>query len=171
MRNTATAGQLLGWAAIFLGAMAVVLAAFSSYDDLAWNLRAEARVARIAQGLSAVAAGVMFLLLGGLLETLLDLKDVALAEQQARREREGAAARQPVAAPGAAPGAAPRRYVHPPPDGAATPLPPRDEMVAQYGEEVGGRAWEAMEQARRNGLRIPADHAVAEARRDLGRMR
>lgn len=163
MRNTATAGQILGWAAIFLGAMAVLIAAFSGYEDTPWNLRADVRMARVAQGLSAIAAGIMFLLLSGILTTLLDLREDAQAERRTMRCRD-IEPQQIAAGP-------PSNVEQPAPQPTERPeeivIPSRFSMMAEYGREIGAEAWEVMAQAKMRGLRMTVENGVAEAKRRL----
>ncbi|GGJ14037.1 hypothetical protein [Neoroseomonas lacus] len=178
MRNTVFAGQLVGWLAIVGGAIVVLIGLTADQTDIDWRMRAAMRAGLVAQGLSGAAAGVVFLLLAGILGTLLDLRDDARAAQ-ARREAGARATardvRQAVTAPTARqqpitrspaswPASAPSNtggHIGDPPKVA---VPSRYDMMTRHGEALGAAAWELLSTAAKAGIALPEADAVRKVR-------
>lgn len=192
MRNTAVFGALLGWASLVIGAGCIAIGVFAGGSpdyaelarcerDLALGRRISPctappdRLLLLTAGGGAVASGMFFLLLSGILGTLLDMREDA---QKAAREREAEAwrAARPADAPtGVAPAAAhsATRYVKPgaalaPGGGIGDPpaiqVPSRFDMMTRHGESVGGPAWDLMRQAAKAGIALPEAEAVRKVR-------
>lgn len=194
MRNIAGVGALLGWASLILGAGCIAIGIFAGgnpdYAELARCERDLALGRRISPctappdrwlllsaGGGAVASGMFFLLLSGILGTLLDMREDA---QKAAREREAEAWRAARAADAPAgvapaPGHSATRYVKPgaalPPGGRigdppAIQTPSRFDMITRNGEAVGGPAWDLMRQAAKAGIALPEAEAVRKVREE-----
>lgn len=181
MHNLAGFGRLFGGLGLALGALLIAIGLFVKEDPIDRLARERCEIERsigrravpcppaggterpllLATGGSAIATGMLFLLLSGILATLVDIKDAQVA------------ARSHPPAPRAVPPPEPARYVSPgakPADGGrigdppAIPLPSRFEMITRHGEAIGGPAWDLMQQAAKAGIALPEADAVRKAR-------
>lgn len=189
MRNTAVFGALLGWASLVIGAGCIAIGVFAGgspdYAELARCERDLALGRRISPctappdrwlllsaGGGAMASGMFFLLLSGILGTLLDMREDA---QKAAREREAEAWRAARAADAPAGAESPTRYIKPGAplssggrigDPPAIQTPSRFDMITRHGEAVGGPAWDLMRQAAKAGIALPEAEAVRKVREE-----
>ncbi len=201
MRNTAGFGQLLGWVSVVLGAACIAIGIFAGgRPDYGALQRCETEVALgrrmspcesppdrivlLAFGGGAMTSGLFFLLLSGILTTLVDLREDA-QRQHANADAAARAAERMRGQPGDTPAATvPLRYTHSPGPadqaegriGDAPPitLPSRYEMMVRHGEAVGGPAPDAgrTEGRRRNaGIRGTAESAGRRGKARLGHLR
>lgn len=208
MHSLAWFGRLIGGLSVAAGALVIALALLSDSQegavrdfqrcemDRRLGIRAAPcpppaagvdRPLLIGAGAGAIASGVFFLLLSGILVTLVEMQ--GLLSEEIRRSREvgrpvptsftPATASAPPAQPGGryvnprfapAPGQPPDRYINPKyaPPADAPGMPSRFAMIADHGQLVGGRAWDIMEGARQKGITVPVEDAVREAKRQQG---
>lgn len=172
MQSTVTMGRAAGWLGLVGGAALIATGVLTNPSAVAQiendrcqfeqrmgrrvtpcpTLEAPERTVLLAAGGGAMASGAFFLLLAGILGTLLGIREDA---QAAERERAAAATRS--ASPPPPPG--PQHIGDPP----AVSIPSRFDMITRHGEAVGGRAWDLMRQAQLRGHRLPEDEAVRNA--------
>lgn len=180
MRNTVTGGRIFGAAAIAFGTAAIAAGAFGGESAAERRDRELCEIRRgmtpalicpatpgldrpmlVAGGAGLAATGMGFLLLAGILATLLDLRDTARARAaQADRARplNAHAATTPARLDR---GPAPADMVKPPPS--------RFEYLMRYGEALGSAAWQRAEAAQQAGRPMSMEQAVAEARAELAK--
>lgn len=160
MDSTAGFGRFVGWACIALGAAAVAVGAMADTEL--------ARVQLLTAGFSAVGAGVLFLLLAGILATLVQIQQGQDARRYEREYAAQAAARRlPREAPPA--GMAPARYAHPAETKPASAAPTRFELQQRYGEPLGNAAHALIHAAGQRGETLGEQEAVTAARAELAR--
>ena len=167
MQDTARFGRLIGWVSIVCGAavVAIGLLAESPQGAIAEFERCEAqrrigirsspcvmpagtdKVVVLAAGFGGIASGVFFLLLSGILTTLLEIK-AGQADKERRRDPQPRLQTAPEVAP---------TY-------RALALPTRFEMQQRYGEALGNRAWALMDRGLREGEPLTEQDAVIKAR-------
>jgi hypothetical protein len=191
MEQTAGFGRLVGWVSIVVGGAAVIIglivespaAALAEFERCMANLRGGFRSAPclppassadklllIGAGLGSIVSGVFFLLLSGILTTLLAIQADQRETRRAQERASEAAAfdHRRAAQTGAAPpsGPAPARYVHPPPP-RKTEMPTRFVMQQRYGEALGNRAWALLDKYAREGQPLTEQEAVEAARAEI----
>jgi hypothetical protein len=192
MENTAGFGRLIGWISIVAGGAALFIGllisspegAMAEFERCLSQQRLGLRhapcppppasgdkVLLIAAGMGSIASGVFFLLLSGILTTLVAIQ---ADQREARRvqERAGEAAafdQRRAAQGGTAPpaGPAPARYVHPPAPAKRPNIPTRFEMQQRYGEALGNRAWAMLDKYTREGEPLTEQDAVEAARAEI----
>jgi hypothetical protein len=151
--------RILAMATLALGGIGLLIGAVTLAQTLAAEEPLQAIVLRLRAatllggGLGTMVLGAALLVLDDLRRDLRDLREDLM---RARRSR-----------PAARAGGQPRQGGPAVAWGAAT-LPPRIELVTRYGEQTGGRAWEIMRQARRDGAPVSESEAVARARAEHG---
>ncbi|MBR0653386.1 hypothetical protein GXW78_27295 [Roseomonas terrae] len=129
-------------------------------------------------GLSAIGGALGLLFVAALLIGLDDMRDelrqinagLALLLSSAKAEP-ARPVYQTSAPPPPRPAVASRAELPPPaprPDD-PDPLMPRAEMIAKYGEQLGGSAWDLMRLGRTAGLRIPEADAVAKVKAETAK--
>jgi hypothetical protein len=181
MHNTASLGRLLGWVSIALGVIALLLAllvespevARADFERCLSQIRLGLRQAPcppptgiftvpalLGGGIATIASGVFFLLLSGILATLLDIRDDQRAQSRAAGRDAGRTAWT-------------QRTARLPPDPAANEpaprraLPTRFDMQQRHGERLGNAAWALMDKGLREGQPISEADAVQEARSSM----
>jgi hypothetical protein len=178
MQNTAGFGRLIGWISIVMGAAALLIAmlvdspevARAEFERCMAQIRMGFRQATcpppttmltqpilIGAGAGALAAGAFFLLLSGILATLVEIRDDQRAQHRSPEWGAGRAS------------AALRSGRLPPDHTANAPapkraLPTRFEMQQRYGERLGNLAWAMMDTALREGDPVSEADAVQRAR-------
>jgi hypothetical protein len=175
MDNTAAFGRLIGWISIVLGLAALVIGALitspegalAEFERCTTQQRLGIRhapcpppaasgdkVLLIAAGAGSIASGVFFLLLAGILTTLLAIQ---ADQREARR----------TALAGTPPSARPAVPLFPPAPPRGPQLPTRFAMQQRYGEQLGNRAWHFMDKGAREGAPLSEPDAVQAARSEM----
>ena len=143
MRGTAAAGTFIGWVSVAIGAMVMVIGYVADAAQAS-------RALLVGTGAGCIALGVLFLLLSGILATLLDMREDAAKLLRAPTERP------------AHPAPARTETIGAPP---AISMPSRYEMMMRHGEKPGGAAWDLIRAAAKEGRALPEAEALAELRR------
>ena len=152
MRGIGTLAMVLGGGLMAVGTLLMLAGVFGA-QTAAEQARA------IGEGRALLLTGGALALAGVLVRGVAHI----LAELQGLRA-DAARRAQPVAD-------APffdRGPVPPKPEWNAPPLPPRIDMVARHGEQVGGAAWDVMRRTRKAGEMATEAEALRLARLDLG---
>jgi hypothetical protein len=187
MDNTAAFGRLVGWASIVAGlaALAIGLMIDSPERALTESQACEAnrrlgfraapcpvpasgdKVLLLGAGGGAIASGVFFLLLSGILTTLVQMHAAQEADRRSRGQAtNGAARRLPLEATVGA--EARDRFIHPPATNPAIDLPTRFALQQRYGEPLGNRAHALLYAAHKRGETLTEEDAVRAARQEQG---
>lgn len=171
MRGIAMTGVIIGCLAMLAGGILVLMALLGDFSDLDWRVRGAARQAQATLGLTGALSGFAFVLAAHILHAVQETQERLAELAQATRRATSA---EPPATRGAAisnprweaPREVPPTTDDSPPRWDGPSLPPRIEMVQRHGEAVGGRAWDLIRAAQRQGGTLTEREAVRAAREE-----
>ncbi|MBR0649532.1 hypothetical protein GXW78_07665 [Roseomonas terrae] len=177
MDNTVGFGRLIGWICIVCGAASIAIGFLAGGDpNYAEIARCEAeralgrrlapcdappnRLVLLAAGTSAVGSGMAFLLLSGILATLVGIR----ANQETAGRNQQVERRAPAdGAVAASTPTSPQRYAHPSAGQIEVPAYLARSLPDQHGFTLGTRMFVEMQQAAARGLELTETQAKARA--------